>query len=72
MRYIYITWNNKEKESFSIAHDLGADGYTAVDVARWMRTQLDDIIYPSFAFMEITKEQYDYYYKRKLTTANFE
>jgi hypothetical protein len=71
MRYIYVTWHDENKESYSIAHDFGCDDYTAVDVARWMRTQLDDTIYPSFAFVEITKEQYDYYYKRKLTTKNF-
>ena len=71
MRYIYITWYNEEKESYSIAHDLGDDCYTAADVARWMKGQLEDIEYPTFAFEAITKEQYDYYYKRKLTTKNF-
>ena len=70
MRYIFISWKHGEY-NHKIAHDLG-DEYTAVEVARWMRGQLNDERYPSFVFYEITKEQYDYYDKRKLTTRNFE
>ena len=69
MRYIHIVWKN-ENEYYSVAHDFGID-YTAKEVANWIRYQIEDVDYPIFAFEEITKERYDYYDKRKLTTRNF-
>ena len=68
MRYIYVVWRTEKKNSYSIAHDLGYNDYTTVDIARWLKSRLP---YSTFAFVEITKERYDYYYKRKLTTKNF-
>lgn len=70
MRYIYIVWKH-EGEIYSIAHDFGADDWTAKEVADWMYRELDNPKYATFAFEEITKERYDYYNKRKLTTRNF-
>lgn len=70
MRYVFMAWVH-DGEKFSIAHDLGSDDWSTKDVAYWMRKQLDDEKYPSFAFAELTKEQYDWYGRRKLTTENF-
>lgn len=70
MRYIYASWRS-EGNTYGIAHDFGSDDWTAKEVARWLKDQLDEDEYPTFAFEAITKERYDYYYKRKLTTKNF-
>ena len=70
MRYIYMVWKH-EGDTYSIAHDLGADDWTAKEVADWMWRELDEPLYPTFAFEEISKERYDWYARRKLTTANF-
>ena len=70
MRYVYMVWKY-EGDTYSIAHDFGEDDWTAQDVADWMRRELNNQKYPTFAFEEITKERYDWYARRKLTTANF-
>lgn len=70
MRYVFIVWKYEDK-LHHIAHDLGGD-YTAAEVAKWMHYQLETIEYPTFAFEEISKERYEWYARRKLTTANFE
>lgn len=70
MRYIYIVWKH-EGETYAIAHDFGEDDWTAAEVANWMYIELDKPKYATFAFEEISKERYEWYARRKLTTANF-
>ena len=69
MRYVLFCWKH-ENEMYKIAHDFRED-YTVKEVASWMRDQMGDEDYPTFAFEAITKEQYEWYARRKLTTANF-
>ena len=69
MRYVLLCWKH-QKEIYKIAHDFAMD-YTVRDVAEWMRYQMDDEEYPTFAFEEISKERYEWYARRKLTTANY-
>ena len=52
MRYIYMVWKH-EGDTYSIAHDLGADDWTAKEVADWMWRELDEPLYPTFAFLSI-------------------
>jgi hypothetical protein len=69
MQYVLLCWKY-EGTKYILAHDLCGE-YTTKEVASWMRNQLEDVEYPSFAFEPITKERYDWYFRRKRTTANF-
>ena len=70
MRYVYIVWKY-DGDTYSIAHDFGSDDWTAKEVADWMWIELDRPDHPCFAFEKISKERYEWYARRKLTTANF-